>query len=260
MNFFDPHVRIDSLTDADLENLRYFDTLGCVLVSHAPRRFATAAELTTYWSTLRSVDYERARSAGLHCKLALGVADAALPQRSAPAIWRALHTLLDDRVALLGELRLSDDTTAQWELLDHHARLHRSTLLPLLLTPSPTLVTNFAYKATRRLRDAGVAPDALVSSGFPSRINRVTLEEGGHVIIHVNGAPTDIDDALDEALEHIRALPGAIARVMLSAGIRAGQHDLIGLARSASRLAARGVSDELIQALVRDNAQTLIRA
>lgn len=259
MDFFDPHVRVDSLTDADLANLRYFDTTGCVLVSHAPRRFATANELTTYWSVLRSADYERARAADLDCKLALGVTDAALPQRSAPELWRALRALLDERVALLGELRLSEDTAAQWELIDRHARLHQRCALPLLLTPSPKLVSNFAYKATRRLRDAGVAPDAIVSSGFPTRVNRVALEEGGHVIIHVNGAPADVDSALDEALEHTRALPAASSRLMLSAGIRAGQHDLLGLARAANRLAERGVGEELICALVRDNARTLVR-
>lgn len=262
MRIFDAQLRSDACSDADLQNLRYFDTEQVVLTAHAPRAFERAEDLLRYFGALVCDEARRVERAGLRAHVALGVLPPARPRRAHPELWAALPGLLrQPRVVALGEVGVWADEKAQWALFERQVKLARDLFdgrrtLATIVTPPEDLRVNMTYKMMQRAERLGMAPGCMLMNRLDERLIETVVSEGFVAGVSVGASNLNPRHAAEAIARALQAL-GSAERLVLNSAIRIGGADILGIPKTIVALQELGVDPRSIERMVYGNARAL---
>ena len=250
---FDPYVKADALSAQDLDHLAYFELQHALILSHAPRRFERARDLTASWDHLLEHHLPRFERAGIRAHAALSIPQ--LPTRTSPRLLATLAQYLEDpRVAALGEVMPGEDAPGR-ALCEALGRV--KSALPILLREPAEMRVTRTYGALARLGDAGVEAGRVVVCSGQQEVVRAALWEGAWATL-VMGPFGVAAREVTRVLEWLREEAGEQAlreRLMLSAGLRRAGTDVMALARAHEAMLHGGWGEDVITALLHANAQ-----
>ena len=155
----------------------------------------------------------------------------------------------------MGEVGVWEDTRAHWSLFERQVALAAAHALPLVLTPPRHRPINMTNRAMARLEQLGVHPERVLLVGLEGERAEVALSEGFRVALAVGpyGQPPREVAAL--VLELVARAPDrAPAALMLTAGVRAGAADILGVPKTLRHLGELGADEALRRAVCHDNA------
>lgn len=262
MKIFDAQIRSDSCSNADLKNLRYFDTKRVVTCAHAPRHFERAEDLLGYFDALTSEEAGRLARCGLKAHVALGVLPSAVPRRAHFEVWRELPQLLEQpEVVALGEIGAWVDEAAQWELFERQVKIARDVSasdpggesVPIVCTPPDDLRVNMTFKMMQRVEKLGMAPELVLMNRLDERLIEAVVREGFVAGISVGASNLNPRKSATLLARLIQTL-GSAERIVLNSALRAGGSDILGIPKTVVALQELGVDAHTIERLVWGNA------
>lgn len=259
MKIFDAQIRSDVCTDADLQNLHYFDTERVVTTAHAPRHFERAEDLLGYFDELTSEESARLKRCGLEPSVALGVLPNARPRRAHFEVWRELPFLLaEPEVVALGEIGAWEDSQEHWELFERQVDIARQIDgLPIIATPPNDLLVNMTYKMMQHVEAVGLAPELALMNRLDERLIETVVREGFVAGVSVgtsNLEPRAAAKLLAEVVERL----GSAERIILNSSLRTGGTDVLGIPKTIVALQDLGVDRRTIERLAYGNAMALL--
>lgn len=248
----DAHVHADGLTDPALELLASFGVEQVLVCAHdgaIDHRKPTTAAWLAHFDQLLSFEARRLRRHGLRALFALGVHPAHAPQRGLEALLHRLPAYLSHpAVVALGALGLkTGDAREQWVLgrqLEMASELRR----PVLVSPPP-LAPEFGMKPLLALvRRYNVPSERILIEHVTARM--VPLLRGLGFSIALEASPGRL------SAEEIGALISQFGadRFVLTSHAGEGAADVLAVPQMATRLAAQGLSPEVIARVGRENA------
>ena len=258
MKIFDAQIRSDTCSDADLQNLHYFDTERVVTTAHAPRHFERAEDLLAYFDGLVTEECRRLKRCGLVGHVALGVLPSARPRRAHPEVWGELPFLLDQpEVVALGEIGAWQDTQAHWRLFERQVRMAvEQGPLPLIATPPSDLRVNMTYKMMQRIEKLGMPPELVLMNRLDERLVETVVREGfaaGVAVGTLNVEPRAAAQMITEVVDTL----GSAERIVLDSALRTGGSDVLGIPKTVVALQDLNMETRTIERLVYGNAMNL---
>ncbi len=258
MKIFDAQIRSDVCSDADLQNLHYFETERVVTTAHAPRNFERAEDLLAYFDDLCTDECARLRRCGLQPHVALGVLPNARPRRAHFEVWRELPFLLQQpEVVALGEVGAWKDTDEHWELFERQIAIAREAgPIPVIATPPADLRVNMTYKMMQHIEKLDMAPELVLMNRLDERLIETVVRDGFVAGVSVgtsNLEPRQAARLLAEVIERL----GSADRIVLDSSLRTGATDVLGIPKTVVALQDIGVERRVIDKLVYGNAKAL---
>ncbi len=258
MKIFDAQIRSDACSDADLQNLHYFDTERAVITAHAPRPFERAEDLLAYFDELTTGEYGRLERFGLQPYVALGVLPPARPRRTHYEVWRELPYLLEQpEVVALGEVGAWEDSAEHWELFERQVDIARQVgSLPVIATPPSDLRVNMTYKMMQHVEQVGMDPGLVLMNRLDERLVETVVHEGfvaGVSVGSPNLEPRKAAALLADLVDRL----GSAQRIVLDSSLRTGATDVLGIPKTIVALQDLGVERRIIDKLAFGNAMAL---
>lgn len=258
MKIFDAQIRSDACSDADLQNLHYFETARVVTTAHARRDFERAEDLLAYFDELCSDEVGRLRRCGLEPHVALGVLPDARPRRAHFEVWRELPFLLEQpEVVALGEIGAWEDSQEHWELFERQVGIAAEVgPMPVIATPPADLRVNMTYKMMQRVEKSEVPPHLVMMNHLDERLVETVVREGfvaGVAVGTLNLEPRKAAQLLVEVVDSL----GSAERIVLDSSLRTGGSDVLGIPKTIVALQDLGVDRRVIERLVWGNAMAL---
>lgn len=258
MKIFDAQLRSDVCSDADLQNLHYFETERVITTAHAARHFERAEDLLEYFDGLTSDEYARLERAGLEPHVALGVLPDARPRRAHFEVWRELPFLLEQpEVVAVGEVGAWADEEEHWELFERQIRIaYEAGPMPVIATPPADLRVNMTYKMMQRIEKIGLSPDLVLMNRLDERLIETVVRDGFVAGVSVGSSdlePREAARVLEETIDRL----GSAERIVLDSSMRAGGSDVLSIPKTVVALQDRGVDTRTIERLVYGNAKSL---
>lgn len=256
-------------SNADLQNLHYFDTKRVLTCAHAPRHFERAEDLLGYFDALTSEEAGRLARCGLKAHVALGVLPSAVPRRAHFEVWRELpHLLEQPEVVALGEIGAWADEAGQWELFERQVKIARdfssgstkkdaaTESLPIICTPPEDLRVNMTFKMMQRVEKLGMAPELVLMNRLDERLIEAVVREGFVAGVSVGASNLNPRKSAQILANLIQTL-GSAERIVLNSALRAGGSDILGIPKTIVALQELGVDAHTIEKLVYGNAMAL---
>lgn len=274
MKIFDAQIRSDMCSNADLQNLHYFDTERVLTCAHAPRHFERAEDLLGYFDALMDEESRRLARSGLKAHIALGVLPSAVPRRAHFEVWRALPRLLaKPQVVALGEIGAWADEAGQWELFERQLKIARdfagedfspgraskdtpAAPMPVVCTPPEDLRVNMTFKMMQRVEKLGISPESVLMNRLDERLIEAVVREGFVAGVSVGASNLDPRKSAQILANLIQTL-GSAERIVLNSALRAGSSDILGIPKTVVALQELGVEAKAIQQLIYGNAMAL---
>lgn len=258
MKIFDAQIRSDICSDADLQNLHYFETERVITTAHAPRDFERAEDLLEYFDDLTTDECARLRRCGLQPHVALGVLPRARPRRAHPEVWRELPYLLQQpEVVALGEIGAWEDTEAHWKLFERQVEIAlEAGPVPIICTPPADLRVNMTFKMMQRLDKLGMPPEMVLMNRLDERLIEAVVEDGFVAGVSVGTSNLEPRQAASLLVEVIDRL-GSAERIVLDSALRTGATDILGIPKTVVAFQDLGVERRVIDKLVYGNAMAL---
>ncbi|AWV88946.1 TatD family hydrolase [Bradymonas sediminis] len=269
MKIFDAQMRSDICSNADLQNLHYFETECVITCAHAPRKFERAEDLLGYFEALLGEERARLIGCGLKPYVALGVLPSAVPRRSHFEVWRALPALLKrPEVVALGEVGAWADDARQWALFERQVKIARDlgsprsgqkrrvAGLPMICTPPEGLRVNMTFKMMQRVEKLGMAPGRVMMNRLDDRLIEAVVREGFVAGVSV-GTSNLKPRASARVLADLIQTLGSAEGIVLNSALRAGGADILGVPKTIVALQDLGVDAESIEKMVYGNAKAL---
>ncbi|MFU8805994.1 MAG: hypothetical protein ACNA8W_19440 [Bradymonadaceae bacterium] len=258
MKIFDVHIRSDSCTDADLKNLRYFETEHVITTAYDARPFEQARDLMSYFQGLIDHECSRLRRCGLIPHVALGVLPGARPRRTHYEVWRELPGLLTNpAVVAIGEIGVWEDVKDQWDLFERQIKLAlEAGPRPVIITPPPELRITMTYKMMQIIERIGFPPHQVMINYTDDRFIENVLQSGFCAGVAVGATPQTPRQAAG-ILVRVLESQGSAERVILNSALRAGGSDVLAIPKTVAALQELGMIEEEIEALTFENASKL---
>jgi len=247
--FIDAHVHANSRSGEDFERLAAVGCKALVAVAGAEGGFSSPDSVLDHFKRLARVDRPRIEKIGISVHLALGVHPAAIPGSGQDKLLAGLEKALDEhRAAAIGEIGLEKATQSEEEILGGQLGIARKLDLPVIVhTPR---------KEKRRISEKLL--DILGRSGLQNRrilVDHVSrenldpcLDSGAWIGLSVHPAKLTPQAACE--------LLGSNdpSRFILSTDMGHNPSWLFGIPAAISAMQDRGFDDDVIRAVVHDNA------
>lgn len=248
----DAHVHADGLTDADLDLLASFGVEQVLVCAHdgaIDRRRPTCAAWLSQYDRLLSVEARRLRRHGLRALFALGVHPAHAPERGLEELFHRLPAYLSHpAVVALGSLGVSTgDAREQW-VLGRQLEMAHELRRPVLVSPPPLDPGGGMKSLLALLRRYELGPERILIERATAPM--VPLLRGLGFSIALEASPGRLSS---DEIVHIVSRWGA-ERFVLTSHAGEGSADVLGVPQLAMGLAARGLSDEVVMRVGRENA------
>jgi predicted metal-dependent TIM-barrel fold hydrolase len=258
VKIFDAQIRSGICSDADLQNLHYFETERVVTTAHAPHPFDRAEDLLEYFDDLTTEECSRLERLGLRAYVALGVLPAARPRRAHFEVWRELPYLLQQpEVVAVGEIGAWEDTDAHWELFERQVKIAREAgPIPIIATPPVDLRVNMTYKMMQRVEKLDMPAELVLMNRLDERLIETVVREGfvaGVSVGSPNFEPRKAAEILAELVDRL----GSAERIVLDSSLRTGGADVLGIPKTIVAMQDRNMSMRTIERLAYGNAMAL---
>lgn len=249
---FDLRLHPTTLSDQDLESLRFFGVTGVVLVADSSPT-ATADALLTHFEALTTCQWRRFERAGFETRVALGIHPLSVPARGLHRVLDALPSFfVSGRVVALGLLGLARGGPLEEEAFDAQLRLARRLKLPVIVSAPLIKRETMTKRLLTHLRASKLPAERVVVDGANAKTVKLILGRG-----HVAGLTLHPDQlTVEKAVPLIRTL-GA-DRVVLSAAAGDGATDLLALPRAANRLTQSGLTRGVVSRVAGQNARAFL--
>lgn len=249
----DPRVHPASLSDQDLETLRFFGVDAVMLVSDATVHPAQPEALFAHFEQLLGVELPRFERAGFVTRVALGVHPTVLPRRGLPHVLEKLPTYLKGgKVAALGLLGLAHGTEAEVEGLLEQLFLAQSLGLPALVTTPHREREAVTRRLLTVLREARLPAERILIDGAVGRTVRTIRGLGYWTGLTLH--PEHL--TAEKAVALVRSL--GPERLVLDTAIGDGASDLLALPRAVRLLERAGLTHGVIGRVSHANAAGLL--
>ncbi len=253
LQLFDAHLHPETLSDQDLESMRFFGVERALVVSHHFPE-PTPKALRKHFDDLVDRQLPRLERLGIRAWAALGVHPRCIPRRGLSEVLASLPEYFEGgRVVALGETGLHEGGIEEEEAFLEQLALARQLKLKVVVhTPA-----HDKERHTRRiltlLRQSGVRPSRVLVDHANGRTVRNILGCG-----HWAGL-TLHPDALkaERAVALVRRLGSE--RLVLNSDAGDGAGDILGLARVANLLAKAKLSERVVKRVAADNASRFYR-
>ena len=249
---FDLRLHPASLSEQDLESLRFFGVTGALLVADSSPS-PTADALLEHFETLTTVQLRRFEKAGFETRIALGIHPLSVPARGLHRVLDALPSFFSSgRVVALGLLGLARGGPLEEEAFDAQLQLARRLKLPVIASAPLLKRETMTKQLLTRLRESKLPAERVVVDGANAKTVRLILGRG-----HVAGLTLHPDQlTVEKAVPLIRAL-GA-ERVVLNTAAGDGAGDLLALPRAANRLTQSGLTRSVVSRVAGQNARAFL--
>lgn len=251
---FDAHVHPESLSDQDLESMRFFGVKSALAVAHHEPVESKPRQILAHFDDLLSRQLPRLERFGIRAWAALGVHPQSVPQRGLGEILSALPEYFrGGKVVALGETGLHRGTEMEEEALLEQLQLARRLKLRVLIhTPHKDKLT-LTRRVLTLLREAAIPPGQVLVDHANARTLRLILECGHYAGLTVH--PDEL--SAERAVALVRTL--GTERVVLNSDAGDGAGDLLGLARAAHLLGKGDLSASVVARVTRENAERFFR-
>ncbi len=258
LKIFDPHMRSRTQSGDDLKNLHYFGTTEVVTTAHGGQGFERAEDLLEYFDLLTGEESRRLQKCGLIPHVAVGVVPDARPRRAHYEIWKALPEILQRPIVVaIGEVGVWEDNDEQWDLFERQVRIGlKLDSMPMIVTPPKELKITLTYKMMKRLEKWGYPPSRILINYCDERLLENVIQSGFYAGYPVGAASNDPRDAGPFIAEIIDRVGGA-EQILLTAALRSGGGDVLGIPKTIVALREVGVEDTSIENMVYANAGRL---
>ncbi len=246
----DAQIQAGSLAPDELRDLAWFGVVGAVLVASEEARPRTGKEAIDLLARVPGAEAARFARAGVTPFVALGLPPRALPARGLAEVLARLPAMAGARrVVAVGAIGLEDGGPAEEEALRQQLAIADEISRPVVVhTPERD-----KPRATRRilaiLRESGLDPRRCLVGPVDDRTIRLVRECGHLALLAVN--PSRLRP--EAAVSLVKRLGST--DLCLASAARAGAGDLLALPRTAARLAAAGLSDEIVRRVCLENAR-----
>jgi predicted metal-dependent TIM-barrel fold hydrolase len=258
LKIFDAQIRSDVCSEADLQNLHYFETERVVITAHSPRKFERAEDLLGYFDDLATEECARLKRAGLQAHVALGVLPGARPRRAHFEVWRELPYLLEQpEVVAVGEIGAWEDTDAHWELFERQIKIARDAgPTPVIATPPTDLRVNMTYKMMQRVQKVDMPSDLVLMNRLDERLVETVIREGFVAGVSVGSPNLEPRKAAHLLVDLVDRL-GSAERIVLNSSLRTGGADVLGIPKTIVAMQDMGMSRRTIERIAYGNAMAL---
>lgn len=246
---FDAHLHPESLSDQDLESMRFFGVERALVVAH---HFAepTPKALRQHFDDLVGRQLPRLERLGIRAYAALGVHPRCIPRRGLSEVLYSLPDYFQGgRVVALGETGLHAGGEEEEEAFLEQLTLARRLKLRVVVhTP-----TRDKERHTRRilalLRTSGVLPSRVLVDHVTGRTVGAILGCGhwAGLTLHPEALKAE------RAVALVRKLGSE--RLVLNSDAGDGAGDILGLARLARLLAKANLSERVVRRVAYENAE-----
>lgn len=252
----DAHVHADGLSDADLDLLASFGVEQVLVCAHdgaIDRLAPTSVSWLAQYDRLLSFEAHRLRRYGLRALFALGVHPAHAPQRGLEELLHRLPAYLSHpAVVALGTLGLNTGDAREKWVLGRQLEMASDLRRPVLVSPPPLDSEGGMKPLLALLRRYDLPPERILIERVTARM--VPLLRGLGFSIALEASPGRLSS------EEIVALVSqwGAERFVLTSHAGDGPADVLAVPQMVMRLAAYGLSREVILHVARENALRFI--
>lgn len=246
---FDAHLHPETLSDQDLESMRFFGVERALVVSHHFPE-PTPKALRKHFDDLVNRQLPRLERLGIRAWAALGVHPRCIPRRGLSEVLSSLPEYFQGGrgVVALGETGLHEGGIEEEEAFLEQLALARQLKLKVVVHTPAVDKERHTRRILTLLLQSGVRPSRVLVDHANGRTVRNILGCG-----HWAGL-TLHPDALkaDRAVALVRRLGSE--RLVLNSDAGDGAGDILGLARVANLLAKAKLSERVVKRVASENA------
>ncbi|WP_338869815.1 TatD family hydrolase [Myxococcus stipitatus] len=250
---FDAHLHPESLSDQDLESMRFFGVERALVVAHHFPE-PTSKGLLRHFDDVVERQLPRLEKVGIRAWAALGVHPRCIPRRGLSEV---LSTLPDyfqgGRVVALGETGLHVGGEEEEEAFLEQLALARRLKLRVIVHTPLTDKERHTRRILTLLRQSGVLPSRVLVDHATARTVRTILEVGhwAGLTLHPEAL------AAERAVALVHRLGSE--RLVLNSDAGDGAGDILGLARVANLLSKARLSERIVRRVASDNAARFLQ-
>lgn len=250
---FDAHLHPETLSDQDLESMRFFGVERALVVAHHFPE-PTAPALLEHFEHLLHVQLPRLERLGIRAWAALGIHPRCVPRRGLPEVLERLPDYLrGGRVVALGEIGLHAGGAREEEAVLAQLELARRLRLRVLAHTPTREKERHTRRLLQLLREGGVRPERVLVDHASARTVRPILGCG-----HWAGLTLHPEALRAERAAALVARLGS-ERLVLNSDAGDGAGDILALARGARLLERAKLSAAVVRRVTQDNALAFFR-
>jgi len=250
---FDAHLHPESLSDQDLESMRFFGVERALVVAHHFPE-PTSKALLRHFDDLVERQLPRLERVGIRAYAALGVHPRCIPRRGLSEVLSALPDYFQGgRVVALGETGLHAGGEEEEEAFLEQLALARGLKLRVVVHTPTTDKERHTRRILTLLRQSGLPPSRALVDHANARTVRTILEVGhwAGLTLHPEALKAE------RAVALVRRLGSE--RMVLNSDAGDGAGDILGLARAASLLARANLSERIVRRITHENAARFLQ-
>lgn len=251
---FDAHLHPETLSDDDLESMRFFGVERALALAHNSPVEATAKTLLAHFDDLLERQLPRLQQHGIHAYAALGVHPQSIPKRGLPEILSALPDYFKGgRVVAVGEVGFHRADETEEEAFTEQLQLARRLKLPVVVHTPHRNKEAITRRVLNLLRASAILPARVLVDHANTRTLKLILECGHFAGLTVH--PEEL--SAERAVALVRQV--GTERVLINSDSGDGAGDILGLARCARLLEKAELSRKVIERVSRENAARFLR-
>lgn len=251
---FDAHVHPETLTDQDIESMRFFGVTSALAVAHHEPVESRPKQILAHFDDLLERQLPRLERCGIRAYAALGVHPQSIPQRGLPEVLAALPEYFQGgRVVAIGEIGFHRGGPTEEDAFTEQLQLAKRLKLRVLVHTPHKNKEALTRQTLTLLRESGLPASRVLVDHASARTLRLILACG-----HFAGVTVHPDELTAEnAVSLVRKL--GTERVVLNSDAGDGAGDLLGLARAARLLEKAELSRAVVTRVTRENAERFLR-
>lgn len=253
IDFIDAHVHAHSRSGEDFGRLRAAGCLGLVAVADEGGGYRGPGSVLDHFRRLDRVDRGRVERAGLKFYLALGIHPRGIPEKGADEVLQALPEALKSHWAsAVGEIGLEKGGNREEEVLAAQLDIAAEAGLPAVIHTPRTGKKPAVERILTLLANSRIKPEKVLLDHLNEETLEPALDSEYWLGLAVHPAKLSPDQAAGIVAAH-----GA-GRFVLSTDMGASASWLFGIPAAISAMQDRGLGDDVIRAVVLDNAAGLL--
>ena len=255
MRIFDATISSDSISNDDLNNLRYFGTTHVLSVTEGRHLGETSDDVVNYFQTFVDRERERLESLDLRCAVALGIAGSP-PRRVHSEIFARLQVIAaNPAVVAIGHIGVDDDLDRQWRFFDEQLRVAQETELPIVVSTRSPLTATRVYAMMERIVRHGFEPARALFFATDEKVVEPIVTEGFHAALSLRTGHFTSAHAAAIACQ----FAAFESQLVLCSGLQKDCGDVLALPKVVMALGERHCSRETIEALMFGNAANFFK-
>lgn len=253
IDFIDAHVHAHSRSGEDFGRLRLAGCAGLLAVADEGGGYSGPGSVLDHFKRLDRVDRGRVELAGLKFHLALGMHPRGIPYGGADEVLKAMPEALKAyRAAAVGEIGLELGGEAEERMLAEQLNIAAQVGLPAIVHTPRQDKRRAVERILALLPGCKQQPENILLDHLDEEVLPMVADTGCFLGLSIHPAKLSPDQAAGLVEAH------GSGRFILSTDMGAAASWLFGIPAAISAMQDRGLGDDVIRAVVYDNAAGLL--